>query len=283
MSTFDDFTLEPQPSPATTGADEAPAGRKPWFSPSRLKTFLECPRKYDFSVVQKIPGRPSPHLDLGSNVHAALRDFLRLPPAQRTWEALLEAYRAAWRANKPAFARRTRDELRDWGERGKAMLQRFFDEVAPDLEPLALEKNVRIEFADFTLGGRVDRVDALPDGTLRVVDYKTGKFPRDLARAREDDLAAAIYARGTSEAFVGAPVSVVEYLHLGTMERLVFPVDPAWQAHKETAVVVLAGRAREAEVRGTFEAQPSNFCRWCDYLQRCREGRAFLDDPDGRG
>ena len=50
-----------------------PPGRKPWTSPSRLATFLQCPRKYDFQHVKKLPTKPSPHLDLGSNVHAALR------------------------------------------------------------------------------------------------------------------------------------------------------------------------------------------------------------------
>ena len=70
-----------------------PAGdepRKPWTSPSRLATWQQCPRRYDFQHVQKLPTKPSPNLDLGSNVHAALRDWLRLPPAQRTWDGLLE-------------------------------------------------------------------------------------------------------------------------------------------------------------------------------------------------
>jgi hypothetical protein len=114
-----------------------------------------------------VPTAPSPHFDLGANVHAALRDWLRLAPKERTWDALLEFYRAAWRKNRPAFATRTRDELREWGERGKLMLRRFADEVPPDLEPVALEKSVRVDFGDLVVGGRVDRVDALPDARSR--------------------------------------------------------------------------------------------------------------------
>ena len=276
MTLFDDEPLEPAAFVATTT-------RKPWTSPSRLSTFLQCARKYDFQVVKKLPTKPSPHLDLGSNVHAALRDWLRLPPPRRSWDALLEAYRAAWRGNMPSFARRSRDELRDWGERGKAMLRRFFDEAPPDLEPMAIEKWVGIDFGDIEVRGKVDRLDLLPDGSLRIVDYKTGKFSKSPDRVRADDLAAAVYARGASTFMAGAPVMDVEYLYLETMERLTFPIDDAWQEQRETAVATLARAALAAEQGGDLPPSPSALCAWCDFRERCPEGQAFLDARAGRG
>ncbi|MGH7725647.1 MAG: RecB family exonuclease [Candidatus Eiseniibacteriota bacterium] len=265
------------PGPLGPEGAEGERERKPWYSPSRLKTFLECAKKYEFQNILKRPTRPQPHFDLGTNVHAALREWLRQPPVIRTWDGLLELYRTEWRKNQPAFATRPREELQKWGEQGKAMLRRFADTLPDQLEPLATEKMVRVDFGDVVVGGRVDRVDELPDKTLRVIDYKTGKFPKNPARTREEDLAAAVYARGTSEAFVGLPVSEVEYLYLEPMERLVFPVDAAWQAHKETVVSELARRAMAAEAAKSFPAQPSNLCQWCDFLDACAEGRAFLD------
>ena len=179
-------------------------------------------------------------MDLGSNVHAALRDWFRLPRAERTWERMLELYRAAWRTNMPAFRARSRDELREFGERGKAMLRRFVAETPADLEPVAIEKWVGLDFGDLEVKGKVDRVDLLPDGSLRVVDYKTGKFPRDPEQVRADDLAAAVYAGGASRDFVGAPVGAIEYLYLAGMERLAFPVDEAWRAERERSIGELA-------------------------------------------
>jgi RecB family exonuclease len=257
------------------------SGEKPWTSPSRLKTFLDCPKKYEFANVLKLPTLPSPNLDLGNNVHAALRDWMRLAPAARTWDALLAAYRAAWRTNRPAFVRRSREELKEWGERGIGMLRRFADATPPDLVPLATEKWVRADFGEITVGGRVDRLDRGDDGGLVVVDYKTGKFPKDVARTKESDLAAPVYARGAAEAFAGLPVSRVELVYLATMERIVFEVDDAWQAHKDLAVATLAAQAREAERSGTFETRPSRLCGWCDFRARCPEGKAFLDALPG--
>ncbi len=276
MTLFDD---EPLAGPGEAGAKPA---KKPWTSPSRLATWLKCPRQYQFQHVLKLPTRPSPHLDLGSNVHAALRDWLRLAPAARTWERMLEFYRAAWRTNRPAFRERSREELREWGERGIAMLRRFVEATPPDLEPLAIEKWVGIDFGDLDVRGKVDRVDGLADGSLRVVDYKTGKPPKDPGRLREDDLAAAVYARGASTNFAGAPVAAVEYLYLETMESVSFPVDDAWQEHKETALVTLARSARDGEARGDFPARPTKLCAWCDFSERCPEGKAFLDDRGAR-
>jgi len=252
-----------------------------WTSPSRLKLFLDCPKRYHFQHVLALPTLPSPHLDLGNNVHAALRDWLLLSPAQRTWDALLAAYRAAWRKNQKAFARKSRDELREWGLRGIAMLRQFMAETPADVAPLALEKWVGADFGGIAVRGRADRIDALPDGTLLVIDYKTGKFPRDVARLKEGDLAAPVYARGASETFAGAPVSRVEHLYLATMERVVFEVDAPWQAHKDVAVAELAGQARAAEAAGAFPARPSGLCRTCDFRPRCPEGKAFLDALPG--
>jgi len=255
--------------------------KKPWYSPSRLKTFLQCSRKYQYMVVLKLPTLPSPHLDLGNNVHAALKDWMRLKPADRNWDKLLELYRAAWRQNKKAFDNRTRDELRDAGEKGKAMLRRFMEETPPDLEPVMTERNVNADYGDVMLGGRVDRVDALEDGSLRVIDYKTGKFPARPQRERDEDLAAPVYARAVSNAFAGAPVREVELLYLDTFQRIVFDVDEIWQAHKDLAVIEAVHAVREAERADVFPARTSVLCGWCDFKGRCPEGKAFLDaSPD---
>lgn len=42
---------------------------------------------------------------------------------------------------------------------------------------LAVEREGRAEVAEVTLMGKADRIDRLPDGTLGVIDYKTGKPP----------------------------------------------------------------------------------------------------------
>lgn len=50
-------------------------------------------------------------------------------------------------------------------------------EARPERRVLAVEQEGAIDFAGVTLKGKFDRIDAMGDGTLGVVDYKTGQPP----------------------------------------------------------------------------------------------------------
>ena len=53
-------------------------------------------------------------------------------------------------------------------------------EVAPGLdgEVLAVERRFQFELDASTLTGYIDRIDRLPDGRLRLIDYKTSQDRR---------------------------------------------------------------------------------------------------------
>lgn len=47
----------------------------------------------------------------------------------------------------------------------------------PDRKPVKWEEKGEITFRGVTISGTADRIDTMPDGTLAIVDYKTGKPP----------------------------------------------------------------------------------------------------------
>lgn len=57
------------------------------------------------------------------------------------------------------------------------------DNLAVGRKPIASEEWGEAEIAGVTLFGKVDRIDELPDGTLAIVDYKTGQPPKNKAVA----------------------------------------------------------------------------------------------------
>jgi ATP-dependent helicase/nuclease subunit B len=77
---------------------------------------------------------------------------------------------------------------------------------------------------DFTLNGRPDRIDLLPDGRLHILDYKTGA-PPSVPQQRHFDkqlLLLAIMAEHGAFADVGrAEVAKVSYLGLGPSPKAV--------------------------------------------------------------
>ena len=71
--------------------------------------------------------------------------------------------------------------------------------------------------ADFSLTARADRIDLLADGSLAILDYKTGAPPSDkevLSIAPQLPLEALIAEAGGFEGIGGAPVSRLEYYQL---------------------------------------------------------------------
>lgn len=51
------------------------------------------------------------------------------------------------------------------------------EDMAAGRQPLLAEKWGRLRIADVMLSGKADRIDLLPDGSLAIIDYKTGKPP----------------------------------------------------------------------------------------------------------
>lgn len=65
-------------------------------------------------------------------------------------------------------------------------LARYFDRAAREgWERLGAELAMEVTLGRAVLTGRVDRLERLPDGSLRVIDYKTGSAS---SKPREDDL-----------------------------------------------------------------------------------------------
>ena len=56
-------------------------------TPTRLATWLDCPRRYRMTYLDRPPpvkGPPWAHNSLGASIHNALAGWWRLPPAERT-------------------------------------------------------------------------------------------------------------------------------------------------------------------------------------------------------
>ena len=121
--------------------------------------------------------------------------------------------------------------------------------------------------------GVVDRVDELPDGRLRVVDYKTGKrerFEQSGHRARFDggrQIQPGLYVKAV-EAVLARPVAVFEYRF--PTERGQQHVEPVDEDAVQGTLEV-AGRLLETIESGRFLAtNEDQDCRFCNLAAICR-------------
>jgi ATP-dependent helicase/nuclease subunit B len=77
---------------------------------------------------------------------------------------------------------------------------------------------LKIDGKDFTLTARADRIDRLTDGTLRIIDYKTGTLPTQKAvddgYAPQLPLEASLAAQGAFAGCKAYPVSELIFVRL---------------------------------------------------------------------
>jgi putative RecB family exonuclease len=163
---------------------ETPLG--PALSPSRAADFMTCPLLYRFRVIDRLPEPPTQSTARGTLVHAALERLFDLPAAERTPQAAQALVLPEWdrlAADEPDLAKLFPDEAEraSWLQSAIAILDAYFTLEDPRrLEPAARESYVETTLdSGLRLRGYIDRLDVAPGGEIRIVDYKTGRAPRE--------------------------------------------------------------------------------------------------------
>ena len=208
-------------------------------TPTRLSTWLDCPRRYRMSYLDRPPppkGPPWAHNSLGASVHTALASWWRLPLSQRTVTAAGDLLERGW--IDLGYA----DEAQSLRHRDRArrMVEDYVGGLDPAVEPVGVERTVATRTERIAVSGRVDRLDERPaaDGgtELVVVDYKTGRHLLTVDDARTS-LPLALYALA-AERVMRRPCRRVELHHLPTGTVL------AWEHTAQTLARQL-GRAED--------------------------------------
>jgi putative RecB family exonuclease len=238
------------------------------LSPSALERYRLCPLLYRFLYVDGLwrMSRSSGQQAFGTSVHAALREFYRLPVGRRSLRMLLELFRRLW--VRDGF--RGKEAQQRERERGADALRAWYGRTDTTVVPHATELGLQAAWGDVVLKGRLDRLDPDPDGGrgLVIVDYKTSRRPV-AQEAADADEALTIYA-ALVERRLGRPVTgiVLDYVVAGA--RVVTERPPEVLARRLGEVLATAGRLRADQ---EFRPNPGPWCAGCDLLRRCPTGQ----------
>jgi RecB family exonuclease len=267
-------------------------------TPSRLRAWLDCPRRYRMTYLDRPPppkGPPWAHNSLGASVHNALAGWWRLPRRERTVPAAGSLLEGGWLADGYA------DDAQSAGylSRYRTIVQDYVAGLDPDDEPVGVERTVATKTELIAVSGRIDRLDdrrrsepAPPAGAahgprqgreLVVVDYKTGRHALTVDDARSS-LALALYALAAGRV-LRRLCSAVELHHLPSGRVLRWDHTPASLERQLRRAEDIAGECAAADDR--FRSDPESgrgdevfpptagtWCGWCDFRGQCPEGRA---------
>lgn len=242
-------------------------GKRP-LSPAAIGRFDHCRRWFWFQDVEGRQGvrEQTVPLAVGNAAHAALFNLFQLPADERSVDALAAALRSCWRTRCPRELFTSRYEEAAYGRECLEWLERYATSTDLAAEVVALECRLNATLPHGgKVWGRIDRIDRLPDGRFRVIDYKTGQ-----RRLAEDDLrvepAAQIYLLLASQQL--GEVESVRFLYLASGEEI------AWAPEPED--VPFIAEAVAAHIDGIWlteempPAQPGPYCSWCPFVQTCR-------------
>lgn len=254
--------------------------RKPTLSPTRLSTYLACPVKYRWTYVDdrgKWYLRAKSYYSFGTSLHRVLERFHDSGDAGVTTTAeAVAALEESWIESGYG----SHEEMQEALGEGKGILERHVKvavQRAPDVRTLYVEKLLKLEFPEFRLVGRVDRVDEHPDGTLEIVDYKSGRQ----AVCEEDvlgDLAMTTYQLLLRKMFPDRPVrATILALRSGASASCSMAADELDEFERDIYQLGLEVLAEDFDQRLPVWKP---LCTRCDFFPLCRRHPDF-EVPDG--
>lgn len=232
------------------------------LSHSSISLYTDCPQKYKFKYVDKLPEKPKSFFSFGRSVHSALEFFYNVPalPAPRL-DQVLARFKADWLSEGYKDAEQETEHYQE----GERILRAFYAKHIGDFQPpFFAEYKFDIQVDGVPVTGYVDRIDRAGKDGISIVDYKTGKsFSEDRVRT---DAQLTMYQMACEE-LLGMKVESLTFYHLNSLTPMSAP------AHSKKQVAEL--RTRVATVadsisKGLFDPKPEERkCGWCDFKPHC--------------
>ena len=242
------------------------------LSASAVETYETCPLQFKFEREWKLSRQLHAAVQYGAAVHRVLRtyyDSVRLG-RPKTDDELIQLFR-----DDLADCKIQDQYQRDlYLKQGLAQLQEFLESTRqrPTPEVLHTEEWFDVQMGATRVAGRIDRIDRAPDGTVTIVDYKTGR-----ARPQEDadeSLQLSIYAIAAREKW-GYRVGDVAFHNL---EGNVAVVSRRTDFQLEQARERVRDAARNISAEN-FDPKLGFHCTFCAFRSLCPAREKRLPRP----
>ncbi len=254
-----------------------------WISHSAINNFNNCARLYYFASIYRNPKTGNrvqivnPYLSLGSAVHEAIDEVIDLSPSKRINSSLVKHFGKIWKNYEGKkggfFSKKQEDEFRKRGLKmikkveGSEMLSKRSLKKEKDLPRMSLSEGV-------DLVGSFDWIEVLPDESLHIIDFKTGK-----SQESNKSLQLPIYQILAKNNY-GKKVKKLSYWYL---EK---DYEPKVKQMKSIDDALIEIKHKAEEIKKSIEK--SNFscssgyprCFWCRKYESIVSGKAELIGTD---
>ena len=269
------------------------------LSPSKINTYMKCPREFYYKYIARLPEKKTIHLFRGSLVHKILERLFKYQFKNMTaWEKgapsiwIQGEFEKGWEdkiaCHKWLWEIHTKSEMDAMYTETEDILQNFVKSVNKKLTEMVKWKIYRnkyqawnsvapkyaekwVKSKDYAVIGIVDAVCSDFDGGVTLLDYKTSKrygayLPEDYYR--QLIIYAFLYTleMGEMPKFVG-----VNYLRFDDTFFVRVTQGVLDEARDLIKMVHDCIRERE-EHEDRYEQVPQNLCKWCSFNKQHNGG-----------
>ncbi len=234
-----------------------------------IDNFYKCPRCFYLHHVLGLPESWRERASIGSVVHIVLERFYKLwatadseglfkPGLEQLQAMARRALIESYGPEQPVDAA----ALEQLAAQMRLLWTRLHD---PNAHIVEFERNIDFDYVldgiPHRITAKIDRIDLLPNNTVRVIDYKTGAAKTQYTEPKDDDLQMGIYAlairhgKGLTWSEGGKVWGEAEYWCLATGEKGSITLSKL----NESKVRAQIDEAARAMLKGEFE--PKHDCK----------------------
>jgi ATP-dependent helicase/DNAse subunit B len=256
--------------------------------PKSLNNYLQCPLKFKYYNDKEIKAEfvEKPESYTGKVMHLVLKhlfDVRQVPADKRKEQEIGQLVRYFWaRMSKDNYGgdywdSRDRRELfgsqeqeKSFGLQTIAILNNYLAKADLTATPLFLEDWLDCRIGEFTISGRIDRIDQDSDSSISIWDYKTGRLPfyDKMEKIMEEDIQIPVYAviAAKRNPFAKQIRAGLIYIKYSKIFDIIWTKDELTEIENKIIAII-----KKARSENSFLPRINNLCPWCEYMAICPE------------
>ncbi|HHD79856.1 MAG TPA: PD-(D/E)XK nuclease family protein, partial [Epsilonproteobacteria bacterium] len=238
------------------------------WSASRLKTFLDCKRKYYYRYIQKIQAKLEEELNEGAFLHSLLDHLHREKESYTSKEEMQKQIDILLDRLLPFEDAQTEYKKLLWKEKLKGFVESQITHFKSEWKVVEREKEFQGDIGGLKFKGRIDRIDQNDTHTL-VLDYKSGST-KEAQKTKNietlNDLQMSIYHQILSSKYQNINLAFVKLFENGEIEEII----ALEEKNERLAEVIVELKQTKSFVAEKCEDMQK--CKWCEFTLICGRG-----------
>lgn len=244
-----------------------------FLSVSQVRTYLRCPRQYEYIYINKMRPPITSSLLLGRSFHKAIETANRAKLEDGeilSVEDVQDTFSEAWDREKAEVEWEDGEDQGQLKDSGLAMTSHYYQEVGQKLRPKLIEKGTTVDIDGVPVKVVIDLVER--DGKIR--DFKTAKRApaKDEAdRSIQLSTYAMAYREMTGECESGAQLDYTVNLKSGPkITHLETMID---DNRIERTKALIKGVAQAISSGMFYPVEEGMACSYCPFKDVCKGGK----------